>query len=71
MNHQHWLLIRPSTALIASPTDFEATLHASQKWGWGWSSEVCWHCLSDLEQGWETLRKYPYKPYGEYSYDDD
>jgi len=30
MNHQHWLLIRPSTALIASLTDFEATLTWNQ-----------------------------------------
>jgi len=43
----------------------------SQKWGWGWNSEICWHCLSDLEQGWKAPRKHPYKPYGEHSYDDD
>lgn len=36
---------------------------ASQKWGWGWSNEVCWHCLQDLEQGWNGPRKHPFRPY--------
>lgn len=36
---------------------------ASQKWGWGWSSEVCWQCLQDLEQGWNTPRLHQYRPY--------
>jgi len=36
---------------------------ASQKWGWGWSSEVCWHCLQDLEQSWHGPRKHPFRPY--------
>jgi hypothetical protein len=43
----------------------------SKQWGWGWNSEVCWNCLGDLEQGWGAPRKHPYKPYGNYGYDDD
>jgi hypothetical protein len=36
---------------------------SSQKWGWGWSSEVCWHCLQDIERGWETRRVHAFKPF--------
>jgi hypothetical protein len=43
----------------------------TERWGWGWNSEVCWHCLSDLERGWDSPRKHPYRPYGEYSHDDE
>jgi hypothetical protein len=26
----------------------------SKKWGWGWDSEVCFRCLTDLRDGWEN-----------------
>lgn len=35
----------------------------SKKWGWGWSSEVCWQCLQDLERGWKTPQRHPFQAY--------
>ncbi len=40
-----------------------ATDGTMQKWGWGWSSEVCWHCLQDLERGWDQPKRHPHKPF--------
>lgn len=43
----------------------------TKKWGWGWSCEVCWHCLQDLEQSWDKPQRHRYKPYAVNDYDDD
>lgn len=28
----------------------------NKKWGWGWNSDVCFRCLSDLKDGWESTK---------------
>jgi len=42
-----------------------------KNWGLGWSCEVCWHCLQDLERGWDKPQSHRYKPYGVNDYEDD
>jgi hypothetical protein len=34
-----------------------------KKYGWGWSSEICWRFLSHLEAGWDTPQRPSYKAY--------
>jgi hypothetical protein len=40
----------------------EAEDGTQKRWGWGWNTEVCFQCLSDLRDGWENLKE-RYQPY--------